>query len=138
MIDDATSRFRARFAEHDSTEENLRTLELWLRRYGRPVEMYTDKNSIFPTTRPVQWAEQLEGKPAQTQFERALRELGIRLILAHSPQAKGRIERLFGTLQDRLGKHARYYWLLLAESHLTRRLFGAMVGRIEALTIRTG
>jgi len=107
MIDDATSRFWGRFTEHDSTEENLRTLGDWLRRYGRPVETYTDKNSIFHTTRSVQWAEQLEGKPARTQFERAVHELGIRPILARSPQAKGRIERLFGTLQDRLVKEMR-------------------------------
>jgi transposase len=107
MIDDATSRFWGRFTEHDSTEENLRTVGDWLRRYGRPIEMYTDKNSIFHTTRPVQWSEQLEAKPARTQFERALDELGIRPILAHSPQAKGRIERLFGTLQDRLVKEMR-------------------------------
>jgi hypothetical protein len=112
LIDDATSRFWGRFAEHDDTGENLRTLEGWLRRYGRPVAVYTDKNSIFHTTRPVQWAEQLEGTPARTQFERALHELGIRPILAHSPQAKGRIERLFGTLQDRLVKEMR-----LAEIH---------------------
>jgi hypothetical protein len=107
MIDDATSRFRARFVEHDSTLENLSTLEVWLRRYGRPVAIYTDGNSIFHTTRPVQWAEQLEDAPAQTQFERALRELQIEPIRARSPQAKGRIERLFGTLQDRLVKEMR-------------------------------
>ena len=47
VIDDATSRFYARFTEHDSTEENLRTFGEWLRRYGRPVAHYTDKNSIF-------------------------------------------------------------------------------------------
>src|SRR3972149_611401 len=107
MIDDATSRFRGRFAEHDSTEQNLRTLAGWLRRYGRPLALYTDKNSLFHTSRPTQWAEQLEDAPARTQFGRALHELGIEWIAAHSPQAKGRIERLFGTLQDRLWKEMR-------------------------------
>jgi transposase len=107
LIDDATSRIWARFAEHDSTEENLKTLEGWLRRYGRPVAHYTDRNSIFRTTRPAQWAEQLRGDPARTQFGRALNELGIAWIAAHSPQAKGRIERLFETLQDRLVKEMR-------------------------------
>ena len=107
MIDDASSRFWARFVEHDSTQENLRTLQGWLRRYGRPQALYTDKNSLFYTTRPAQWAEQLEGQPARTQFGRALQELGIEWIAAHSPQAKGRIERLFGTLQDRLVKQMR-------------------------------
>ncbi len=107
LIDDATSRIWARFAEHDSTEENLKTLGGWLRRYGRPVAHYTDRNSIFRTTRPAQWAEQLRGDPARTQFGRALNELGIAWIAAQSPQAKGRIERLFETLQDRLVKEMR-------------------------------
>jgi hypothetical protein len=107
LIDDATSRFWARLVEHDSTEENLRTLEHWLRRHGRPVALYTDKNSLFHTTRHTALGEQLEGEPARTQFGRALAELGIEWIAAHSPQAKGRIERLFGTLQDRLVKEMR-------------------------------
>ena len=107
LIDDATSRFWGLFAEHDSTEENLRTLEGWLRRCGRPVALYTDKNSLFHTTRYSEWGEQLEGQPARRQFGRALEELGIEWIAAHSPQAKGRIERLFGTLQDRLVKEMR-------------------------------
>src|ERR1700680_3324844 len=94
LIDDATSRIWARFAEHDSTQENLQTLGGWLRRYGRPVAHYTDRNSIFRTTRPAQWAEQLRGDPARTQFGRALNELGIAWIAAQSPQAKGRIERM--------------------------------------------
>jgi hypothetical protein len=107
LIDDATSRIWGRFAEHDSTEENLRTLGGWLRRYGRPLAHYTDRNSIFQTTRPAPLAEQLRGDPARTQFGRALNELGIEWIAAHSPQAKGRIERLFETLQDRLVKEMR-------------------------------
>ena len=107
LIDDATSRIGARFAEHDSTEENLRTLQGWLRHHGRPVALYTDKNGLFVTSRPMQWQEQLADRPALTQFGRALRELGIEWIAAHSPQAKGRIERLFKTLQDRLVKEMR-------------------------------
>jgi hypothetical protein len=107
LIDDATSRIWARFAEHDTTEENLRTLQGWLRRYGRPLAHYTDKNSIFCVTRPAAIPEQLRGKEARSQFGRALSELGIEWIAAHSPQAKGRIERLFQTLQDRLVKELR-------------------------------
>lgn len=104
LIDDATSRIWARFTEHDTTEENLRTLGGWLRRFGRPLAHYTDKNSIFRTAGPASLPEQLRGGPARTQFGRALNELGIAWIAAHSPQAKGRIERLFETLQDRLVK----------------------------------
>jgi len=107
MIDDASSRFWGRFVEQDSTEENLRTLEQWLRRYGRPVALYTDRGSVFAVNPLPPLEEQLAGEPAQSQFGRALRELDIRWIAARSPQAKGRIERLFGTLQDRLVKEMR-------------------------------
>jgi transposase len=107
LIDDATSRMWGRFTEHDTTEENLRTLQGWLRRYGRPLAHYTDKNSIFQKAGPQPLPEQLRGDPLRTQFGRALNELGIEWIAAHSPQAKGRIERLFETLQDRLVKEMR-------------------------------
>jgi hypothetical protein len=107
LIDDATSRVWGRLVPHDSTEENLRTLQGWLLRWGRPLALYTDKNSLFLTSRPVQWQEQLQGTPARTQFGRALAELDVEWIAAQSPQAKGRIERLFGTLQDRLVKEMR-------------------------------
>src|ERR1700675_274288 len=107
VIDDATSRFYARFTEHDTTEENLRTFGEWLQRYGRPVAHYTDKNSIFRRTNAMLLREQLRGEKARSHFGRALNELGIEWIAAHSPQAKGRIERLFATLQDRLVKEMR-------------------------------
>src|SRR5580704_856027 len=107
LIDDATSRIWGRFTEHDTTEENLRTLEGWLRRYGRPLAHYTDKASIFRKAGPQPLPEQLRGASLRTQFGRALNELGIEWIAAHSPQAKGRIERLFETLQDRLVKEMR-------------------------------
>src|SRR5260370_1876639 len=107
LIDDATSRMWARFTEHDTTEENLRTFQGWLRRYGRPLAHYTDKNSIFRTASPAALREQLRGEGARSQFGRALNELGIAWIAAHSPQAKGRIERLFETLQHRLVKELR-------------------------------
>src|SRR5712692_4016639 len=74
----------------------------WLERYGRPLALYSDKHGLFVTSRPVQWHEQLRDTPARTQVGRALAELGIEWIAAQTPQAKGRIERLFGTLQDRL------------------------------------
>lgn len=107
MIDDATSRFWGRFVEHDSTEENLRTLGEWLRCCGRPVALYTDRGSVFTVNPLPPLDEQLAGEPARSQFGRALQELGIEWIAARSPQAKGRIERLFGTLQDRLVKEMR-------------------------------
>jgi len=92
----------------EGTEENLRTFRGWLQRYGRPLAHYTDKNSIFRhRSGAAALQEQLLGEEALSQFGRALRELGIEWIAAHSPQAKGCIERLFGTLQDRLVKEMR-------------------------------
>ena len=111
MIDDATSRLFARFVRHDSTEENMRLVWSYLKQYGRPVAFYTDKASHFQTAEkrkrdePGVEKEAVEMPP--TQIERALRELGIRWIAAHSPQAKGRVERNFQTAQDRLVKGMR-------------------------------
>jgi Helix-turn-helix domain len=125
LIDDATSRIWARFTEHDTTEENLRTFGGWLRRYGRPLAHYTDKNSIFRTAGPGTLPEQLRGEKARSQFGRALQELGIEWIAAQSPQAKGRIERLFETLQDRLVKEMRLAEIntLEAANHFLDRRF---------------
>lgn len=108
MIDDATSELTARFAEHDSTAENMRLLWKYVERHGRPVEFYTDKASLFTVNRPLHYNKHLpEPGEEKTQIGRALKELGIGWIAAHSPQAKGRIERCFGTLQDRLVKALR-------------------------------
>src|SRR5207248_4916791 len=97
MIDDATSQAYARFARHDSTEENLRVLWGYVERWGRPVEFYTDKSSLFTVNTPQPEAADEAVEEELTQIGRALRELGIGWIAAHSPQAKGRIERFFGT-----------------------------------------
>src|ERR1700716_538269 len=125
VIDDATSRFYARFTEHDTTEENLRTFGAWLQRYGRPVAHYTDKNSIFRRSDAMLLREQLRGEKARWHFGRALHELGIEWIAAHSPQAKGRIERLFATLQDRLVKEMRLTGIdsLAAANHFLETRF---------------
>jgi len=107
MLDDASSRALARFEAHDTTEANLRLLGTYLERWGRPVEFYTDKDSMFTVNHPVRHAEDEAWEEELTQIGRALRELGIGWIPAHSPQAKGRIERFFGTAQDRLVKGMR-------------------------------
>jgi transposase len=112
MIDDASSRIHARFVLHDSTAENMRLLWSYLERHGRPVSYYTDKASLFQTAPKV--ARDLKELPRDerdplppTQIGRALRELDIVWIGAHSPQAKGRVERSFQTAQDRLVKGLR-------------------------------
>ena len=112
MIDDATSRVHARFVLHDSTEENMRLLWSYLERYGRPLSFYTDKASLFQTApkiaRDIKELPRDEREPLPpTQIGRALAELGIVWIGAHSPQAKGRVERSFQTAQDRLVKGLR-------------------------------
>jgi transposase-like protein len=108
MIDDATSRLFARFVRHDSTEENMRLLWDCLEKFGRPVAFYTDKASLFQTAEKRKRDEPgVEKDPVEmppTQIGRALRELGITWIAAHSAQAKGRVERNFQTAQDRLVK----------------------------------
>ena len=106
MIDDATSRLFARFVRHDSTVENMGVLEQYVRRYGRPLEFYTDKAGLFLTTPKKNHPARDEPLPP-TQIGRALNELGMGWIGAHSPQAKGRVERSFQTAQDRLVKGLR-------------------------------
>jgi DNA-binding Lrp family transcriptional regulator len=111
MIDDATSRLFARFVRHDSSEENMRLLWAYLDRFGRPLAFYTDKAGMFQVAVKTKRGEQREGRDRPpmppTQIERALRELWIVWIAAHSPQAKGRVERQFLTAQDRLVKGMR-------------------------------
>jgi transposase len=111
MIDDATSRLFARFVRHDSTEENMKLLWSYLEKFGRPLAFYTDKASIFQTAEKRKRDEPGVEKDAvempPTQIGRGLREVGIAWIAAHSPQAKGRVERNFKTAQDRLVKGLR-------------------------------
>jgi transposase len=111
MIDDATSRLFARFVRHDSTAENMKLMWSYLEKFGRPVSFYTDKASIFQTSekrkRDALGVEKDAVEMPRTQIGRALQELGITWIAAHSPQAKGRVERNFGTAQDRLVKGMR-------------------------------
>ena len=111
MIDDATSRLLARFVRHDSAEENMKLLWTYLTKYGRPVAFYMDRASMFRTTarrkREEPGVDQDPVDMPATQIVRALQELGIAAISAYSPQAKGRVERHFGTAQDRLVKGMR-------------------------------
>ncbi len=100
FIDDATGRIvYARFVPVESSLAYLDGLHAYLRKHGRPVALYSDRHGIFTKHDPED--------PAPTQFERAVKQLGIESILAHSPQAKGRVERLFETLQDRWVKAMR-------------------------------
>jgi len=103
MIDDATSKVVARFYPAETTEAYMDLLGRYLRKHGRMAGMYVDRDSIFR----AEDHHPRDPQPVLTQFSRALEELAIELILAHSPQAKGRIERFFQTAQDRLVKELR-------------------------------
>ena len=111
MIDDATSRLFAQFVRHDTTAENMKLLKSYLEKFGRPLAFYTDKAAIFQTAEKRKRDEPgVDKDPVEmppTQIGRALQELGIAWIAAQSPQAKGRVERNFGTAQDRLVKGMR-------------------------------
>jgi transposase len=108
VIDDATGRVPAALLH---PTEDTRGYFLLMRQLcsktGIPQALYSDKHSIFWATNAPTLDDQLAGLPSTTQFGRAMAELGVQLIRAHSPQAKGRVERLWGTLQDRLVQELR-------------------------------
>jgi len=107
MVDDATNQMRARFFEEETTRASYDTFEGWVRAHGLPGSVYVDRDSIYRCEGEPSVADQLAGKERQTPFGRAMDQLGVALILANSPQAKGRVERMNGVLQDRLVKALR-------------------------------
>jgi len=107
MVDDATNQMRARFFAEETTRASYDVFEGWVKKHGLPQSLYVDRDSIYRCEGVGSIAEQLAGKLPQTQFERAMEVLGVELILANSPQAKGRVERMNGVLQDRLVKEMR-------------------------------
>ncbi len=109
-IDDATGEVPyALFVDTDSTENNMRVIKKLVETKGIPMALYTDGASHFITQRHYSYRVNLRYDYAPTQIQRALNELGVRLIIAGSPQAKGRIERLFKTFQDRLLKELKLH-----------------------------
>jgi len=107
MIDDATSTPALCFRPHEDLHGYVTILDHTCRRYGVPLELYGDRLNVF-VRNDVHWtlAEQVQGHQDPTHFGRMQQALGIGFIRAHSPQAKGRIERLWDTLQDRLTAEA--------------------------------
>src|SRR6195256_1907384 len=102
-IDDATSRLmHLQFVETESTFDYFEATRAYLDRYGKPIAFYSDKHSVFRVNR-----KDAAGGDGMTQFGRALHAINIDIICANSSQAKGRVERAFGTLQDRLVKELR-------------------------------
>ena len=107
MIDDATGTVDARFFENESWDSAATIFRDYTQRRGLPAALYVDRHGIYRSDRDPTPEEILAEKEPQTQFGRAMEELGVRLILAGSPQAKGRVERMNATLQDRLVKALR-------------------------------
>ena len=106
-IDDASSHVFARFYAYEGTIPAMDSFQRYVTRYGIPLAVYADKHTTYQSPAEPTVEEQLAGTKPLSQFGRALSELGVELIAAHSPQAKGRVERLFKTFQDRLIKELR-------------------------------
>jgi transposase len=106
-IDDASSRVLARFYAYEGTIPAMDSFTRYVTRYGIPLAVYADRPTTYQSPAKPTVEEQLAGREPISQFGRALGELGVELIPAHSPQAKGRVERLFKTFQDRLIKEMR-------------------------------
>ena len=127
MIDDATSEVFQRFFPADTTMANMAILRDYVERFGRPVALYADRASHFKHTWTAREGRAL--KANATQIERALAELDIELIVARSPQAKGRVERRFGIDQDRMVKALRLEGIATIEAanrFLEREFTGRM------------
>ena len=107
MVDDATNRVWAQFFEEETTQASYDVLAGWVKQHGLPGSLYVDRDSIYRCEGQPSITEQWAGQARQTQFGRAMAQLGVKLILANSPQAKGRVERMNGVLQDRLVKELR-------------------------------
>jgi transposase len=107
-IDDATGRFYGRFHEYEGTHPAMESLGRYIRLYGLPKAVYLDKHSTYKNNQKQRYTDwPFRDQQELTQFERACRQLDIQVIHAHSPQAKGRVERVFKTHQDRLVKELR-------------------------------
>jgi len=103
FVDDATGRLmQLRFVRSESAFTYFEALELYLHRHGAPIAFYSDKHSVFRVAK-----KDAKGGQGMTQFGRALCELNIEILCANSSQAKGRVERMNRTLQDRLVKELR-------------------------------
>jgi hypothetical protein len=103
-IDDATGRILCRFHEYEGTIPAMDSFKRYIRKYGIPMSVYFDKHTTYKSPAEPSIEDEINGTEPLSEFGRALTELGVEIIHAHSPQAKGRVERMFKTLQDRLVK----------------------------------
>ncbi len=106
-IDDARGRVFGRFYGYEGTLPAMDSFKRYIQKHGLPMSVYLDKHTTYKSTAKSSIQDQLNNIQPLSEFERALKEWGVEVIHAHSLQAKGRIERLFGTFQDRLVKEMR-------------------------------
>jgi transposase len=106
-IDDATNTTYGRFHDYEGTLPAMDIFKRYVEKYGLPISVYLDRHTTYKSSKKLNEWDEIEGIAPLSQFERALKELGVEVIHALSPQAKGRVERLFGVLQDRLVKEMR-------------------------------
>jgi transposase len=136
-VDDATSKVAgAKFVLADGAKQNMEVFWDLVRRRGIPLRVYVDRGSNFKTTRHQSIEDQLKGEYPLTQFARALEELGVKMIYAYSPQAKGRIERKFGVFQDRLCSEFRLHNISTLED-ANRYLWEKFIPRHNRMFSRT-
>jgi transposase-like protein len=107
MVDDATGTTLSLFSAEETIFSAMELLWLWIERYGIPRALYTDRKNVYVADEKTRERAKDSGEEALTQFGRACKALGIRIIMAYSPEAKGRVERSHGTYQDRLVKELR-------------------------------
>lgn len=141
MIDDATNRTYARFFKQETTAAAMETFLRYIRRNGLPQSLYVDRDSIYRPSREETAEELLSGMEVVTQFGRAMKGLEVRLILANSPQAKGRVERRNQLFQDRLVKALRLANISdidAANQFLERRFLGDLNRRFTVKAVRNG
>jgi hypothetical protein len=106
-IDDATNITYARFYDYEGTMPAMDSFKGYVKMYGLPISVYLDRHTTYKSSKKLTQWDEADDTEFLSQFERALKELGVEVIHAQSPQAKGRVERLFGVLQDRLVKEMR-------------------------------
>jgi transposase len=139
-IDDASGQVWGRFYEYEGTFPALHSFMLFSQKYGFPDSIYIDRHSTYFTTRESSIEEDLKAKKPDTQFARVVKGCNAKIIYANSPQAKGRVERQFNTLQDRLVKEMRlrnissiedanafleYYWPIYNQKFSRQPLYPA-------------
>ena len=103
-IDDATGTVYGRFYDYEGTIPAMDSFKRYIKRYGIPQSVYLDKHSTYKSTAKQSIEDELEDRKLMSQFEKSLQELGVKVIHAYSPQAKGRVEAAVRTFQDRVNE----------------------------------